>query len=184
MERLSIVEKRFTKLIVIKFSHIKNGNSYWKCKCACGNTKIVAGYHLKNGDTKSCGCLKIYKHPEGMTGLNTLYRTYKRNALKNNRTFSLTIEEFKEITSKDCFYCGIKPSTVAKTIWDIKDKNKLNHTVYNYNGIDRIDSTKDYEKTNIVPCCKWCNIAKSNKTVSEFKEHIFKMYDYLKESTK
>lgn len=31
----------------------------WICNCACGNTNIiVAGGHLRNGHTKSCGCLQ------------------------------------------------------------------------------------------------------------------------------
>lgn len=35
-------------------------NACWLCECGCVNhTKIVvAGYKLKTGNTKSCGCLK------------------------------------------------------------------------------------------------------------------------------
>lgn len=29
----------------------------WECMCDCGNTTIVAGNHLRSGETKSCGCL-------------------------------------------------------------------------------------------------------------------------------
>lgn len=32
------------------------GKSMWRCKCDCGNEKIVYGGHLENGHTKSCGC--------------------------------------------------------------------------------------------------------------------------------
>lgn len=32
-------------------------SAYWKCLCDCGNTTIVNGGSLKNGHTKSCGCL-------------------------------------------------------------------------------------------------------------------------------
>ena len=32
---------------------------YWICKCElCGNIKSINGRRLRNGDTKSCGCLK------------------------------------------------------------------------------------------------------------------------------
>ena len=30
----------------------------WECKCICGNIFITYGNYLKNGHTKSCGCLK------------------------------------------------------------------------------------------------------------------------------
>ena len=29
----------------------------WECKCECGNRTIVAGNELREGETKSCGCL-------------------------------------------------------------------------------------------------------------------------------
>lgn len=30
----------------------------WKCKCSCGNICVIQGKLLKNGTTKSCGCLR------------------------------------------------------------------------------------------------------------------------------
>ena len=29
----------------------------WECQCDCGNIVYVNGTSLKNGNTKSCGCL-------------------------------------------------------------------------------------------------------------------------------
>lgn len=53
--------KKFGELTVICKEYTdKNRNIYWKCKCECGNTAIVRGSALKNGNTKSCGCL-IYE---------------------------------------------------------------------------------------------------------------------------
>lgn len=45
---------RFGKLIVIKYA----GKKRWVCKCDCGNYKIVMSQNLKNGSTKSCGCIQ------------------------------------------------------------------------------------------------------------------------------
>lgn len=50
----------FGKLTVISKSNFKNSYSnhtYWNCKCECGNTCTVMGQNLRNGTTKSCGCL-------------------------------------------------------------------------------------------------------------------------------
>ena len=30
----------------------------WHCICECGNEVDVIGYHLRRGNTKSCGCLQ------------------------------------------------------------------------------------------------------------------------------
>ena len=31
----------------------------WLCQCSCGNQTVVTGDYLRNGDTKSCGCLGL-----------------------------------------------------------------------------------------------------------------------------
>lgn len=36
----------------------KKGRAAWECRCECGNTKVVIGKDLRNGKTKSCGCLR------------------------------------------------------------------------------------------------------------------------------
>jgi hypothetical protein len=48
----------FNNLTVLCFDYSKDCCSYWKCLCVCGNTKTVKGDNLKNGDCKSCGCIK------------------------------------------------------------------------------------------------------------------------------
>jgi len=63
---------RFGKLTVVK--KIKKnsvvGSGYlYECNCDCGNTTIASGRHLRNGDTKSCGCIR---KEIGMRRLNDL----------------------------------------------------------------------------------------------------------------
>ena len=36
----------------------KSSDLYWICECACGTIRSVSGYTLKNGGSKSCGCLR------------------------------------------------------------------------------------------------------------------------------
>lgn len=36
----------------------KRGESMWNCVCECGKEKIVNGYSLRTGASKSCGCLQ------------------------------------------------------------------------------------------------------------------------------
>ena len=176
----TMIGKRVNNLTVLAFSHVKQGNAYWKCMCDCGNERIIPTQSLKINGTKSCGCVKILKHNKGDTGLKILYATYKSNARINERVFELTLGEFKDITSKKCFYCGTEPSSCCGKNLNHTNIELVSHPAYTYNGIDRVDSSKGYIKENVVPCCKWCNIAKSNKTVEEFKEHILRIYNHLK----
>lgn len=51
-----------SRLTVIKEAdpHITAGGhkqTQWLCKCSCGNEIVVKGTFLRNGNTKSCGCL-------------------------------------------------------------------------------------------------------------------------------
>ena len=69
-----MVGKKFGKLTVIEMSD-KQGIYYrYLCKCECGNTKVLRGASLRNGLTKSCGCIrsenmsnKNYKHGQSHT---------------------------------------------------------------------------------------------------------------------
>lgn len=48
--------KKFGFLTVIEFAYRDKKQTYWLCKCNCGNTKVIRGSHLKDGNTISCGC--------------------------------------------------------------------------------------------------------------------------------
>lgn len=54
----NFVGRRFGRLsVVARSSNAKSGNSRWLCFCECGNETVVVGSSLKNGGTRSCGCL-------------------------------------------------------------------------------------------------------------------------------
>lgn len=53
----NLLGKTFNRLTVIESAPSKNKKTYWKCKCICGNEVIVRADQLKDGNTKSCGCL-------------------------------------------------------------------------------------------------------------------------------
>ena len=55
--RIDLTNQQFGRWKVIGFDKNKNKQTYWKCKCECGTEKSVNGARLKNGSSKSCGCL-------------------------------------------------------------------------------------------------------------------------------
>ena len=57
--KLDLLGQRFGNLVVIQEAQNKdNGRTAWLCQCDCGNTKIIGTKELRNGETKSCGCLR------------------------------------------------------------------------------------------------------------------------------
>lgn len=48
----------FGRLTVLEQSHKKGRKLYWHCKCECGNFKTASGADMRDGHTKSCGCLQ------------------------------------------------------------------------------------------------------------------------------
>ena len=64
------IGNKYGKLTVIERYIDKNcSKAKWLCKCECGNTTIVLGKSLRNGNTRSCGCLKHTTHSTDLTGL-------------------------------------------------------------------------------------------------------------------
>jgi hypothetical protein len=59
MNRIDLTGQKFGRLEVLRYSHSnKNYDSFWECKCDCGNTVVVRGADIKSGHTQSCGCLQ------------------------------------------------------------------------------------------------------------------------------
>ena len=178
MKVINLIGQKFGRLDVIRQSGFdKWGHSLWLCRCVCGTEKVINQQCLRNGITKSCGCLRREvsgNHKRlsfGLANMRTIILSYKRNAKMRRIEYKLTEEQFAETTQQNCYYCGAKPNNVSKYKQYFGD--------YIYNGIDRIDNNKGYIIDNIVPCCHICNQAKSSLTLQEYKNWIKKSYNYM-----
>lgn len=75
----------YGRLIVTEYKGLNKSNqAMWVCQCSCGEKVTVIGKLLRNGSTKSCGCLKHdviikknYKHGCTHTGLYSSWRAMK-----------------------------------------------------------------------------------------------------------
>jgi len=141
-------------------------HAYWRCECTCGTIRNVLPQDLKNGHSRSCGCL--YALPYGEASFNSLLATYKRGAKRRNLPFRLTRKQFRELTKGRCRYCGDLP--YKKHTSSVTARGK-----YIYNGIDRIDNGIGYEIENCVSCCRRCNVMKSIYTEQDLYSHILKI---------
>jgi len=168
--------KKFSRLTVIGYAGATKGIHKLRCRCDCGNESEVSPWHLKNGHTRSCGCLQIEKAKKGSpylrpgeAAINAFYCGYKCRAKKKKIEFSLSRKEFEEIILKDCLYCGEAPTREIKA----NTKYKVG---FKSNGVDRINSQLGYSKDNSAPCCPFCNAAKNDKTREYFLAKIAQIY--------
>ena len=59
MKRLNLIGKKFGRLLVMSDAgNDKWGGSTWRCRCDCGNEKVVNRNSLIKGASRSCGCLQ------------------------------------------------------------------------------------------------------------------------------
>lgn len=79
---LSLFGQRFGKLIAVEpRGSNKDHKILWLCKCDCGSTAIVTGKSLKNGRTKSCGCLVLEQARK--MGLNNIIHGHSQGGRKS-----------------------------------------------------------------------------------------------------
>lgn len=72
LRRPDISGKRFGRLVAESYAgHASNGRALWRCACDCGNIVTVTAKNLMNGNTRSCGCLKIDTTRERVTKFHT-----------------------------------------------------------------------------------------------------------------
>ena len=125
---------------------------------------------VAHGFKTSCGCnAKRYFKPKQSTdiekrntAISRIIGRYKSKAKTRNIKWDISKKTFISTIEKPCFYCGIQSSMSLN----------INGFNYNYNGVDRIDSSKDYTNDNIVPCCKNCNMAKSDLKQKDFYDWV------------
>ena len=88
----SLIGKKFGKLLVLEYAGRSSQNKIqYRCKCDCGKETVVIGAHLKNGNTKSCGCLQkeINRKVNGKDELGHIYGKLKVIAFDGSKDGNL-----------------------------------------------------------------------------------------------
>ena len=86
------------------------------------------------------------------------YKKYKASALSRGFKWKLTRDQFMRFWKKPCTHCGAEIETI---------------------GLDRVDSDKPYQVTNIEPCCSKCNQMKSDYSTMDWYAHILKITKHV-----
>ena len=185
------VGEKFGRLTIIALStrRSKQGDVFVVCRCDCGNEKEVRSIDLRHGNTSSCGCYQRDRTKEANRlkvkegSWNAAETSYKTGARNRKIPYKLLTEEFRYITSQNCFWCETKPR-----LWNPRFSKDGFRTKYDkcttlewaeqqwiyINGIDRVDNDHSigYILNNCVPCCTECNRAKTDMTLYGWLSYI------------
>lgn len=180
-----------TKIECVKIVEYLGLNKYhnivWRCRCECGKEFRSTSRNLTRGEVKSCGCRihrrksidterKNFEKKYNITidineykACKSGFSRYKTSAKKRNIIFEINLFDFVVITRQKCYYCGHPHGNVERI---------SNEFIRKFNGIDRVENSDGYHKTNILPCCKTCNYMKKDMTVFEFADYITRLIQH------
>ena len=166
-----LTNKKFGRWTVIKISHTKkkrNSSSsevYWLCQCECGTQKVLSGYVLKRGISKSCGCLQK----------ELIKRRSTKHGMKNTRLYRIWHGiKGRCLNSKDKAYplYGGRGVTICKE-WQDNFMNfydwAINNNYSDKLTLDRINCNGNYEPSN----CRWTTMKEQQRNRRNNKLIIF-----------
>jgi hypothetical protein len=168
--------QKFGNLTAIKFIRsddrgTQGKQATWLFQCDCGNSIERVSSVVVSGNTKSCGCRKAGRYSQFDTVRHGRYLKHCWGARKRNIDNFLTEEQWTEIASRPCVYCGE---------FTIRRNSNTGGTLP-LNSVDRRDNEKFYTLENSQPVCVPHQFMKQDFTDAEFRELVRKTYRFLRE---
>lgn len=118
----NIIGHRFGRLTVISDEGTDGHYHYWRCRCDCGNEITVRTASLKNGNTKSCGCIRTdlsKKVRENNKFIINSHKFIENDRIDGTRVSTLKRKSVRSDNSSGC--TGVN--------WD-KNRKKWNVRLY------------------------------------------------------
>ena len=142
---LDLAGKVFGKLTVLsRNGSTKSGIALWTCRCECGTESIVYSSKLKNGYTKSCGCLKGMQgetHGESGSNLTAEYRTW---ASIKRRCYNAEREEYLRYGAIGISVCERWLDNYDNFLSDMGRRPSDDHS------IERVNNGEGYSPSNCI----------------------------------
>lgn len=149
---------RFGRLTVIERDYQKsNHDTWWRCKCDCGNILSVRTSHLIHGKTKSCGCIRIErivslnkKHGQSGKSIHNVWMTIIARC--DNPRSSI----YERYGGRSITYCKEWAEFSVFYEWALANGYKEGLT------LDRINNDGNYEPNN----CRWVDMKAQSRNRS------------------
>ena len=153
----------FGRLTVLERDSFVNGKTRWLCSCECGKQVLVIGQLLRNGKTKSCGCLRADRASE------VAFKHGGYIGCKPSRTMRIWKNMIQRTSNPNCpMYAryggaGIGVCNAWQTFQGfIADMGEAPDAL----TLERIDNSKGYSLDN----CKWATYAEQSRNKSNSKK--------------
>jgi hypothetical protein len=138
---VDLTGRRFNRLTVLGLaSYSKRGYARWVCRCDCGVTKDFLGTNLKQGYSKSCGCLhreRVSRHGQYHSREYRSWESMKQRCLNPNHP------HYSDYGGRGIQICA-RWMDFANFLADVGKRPPKT-------SLERIDVNKGYDPAN----CRW-----------------------------
>ena len=153
-----MIGQKYGRLTVLSKAGTNYNGHIYECLCECGNKKIIEGKSIRNGLTKSCGCIrseyvsnKNKKHEKVNTG------AYKSWTAMKTRCTNPNTPSYKNYGERGITIC-YRWLNFENFYVDMGDRPEGK-------TLERIDNSKGYCKEN----CKWATTKEQNRNTRQVK---------------
>lgn len=152
----------FGRLTVLERDSFASGKTRWLCRCECGQSTVVIGQLLRNGKTRSCGCLRSDRAAETATKHGGYV------GRKPTRTMRIWKNMIQRASNPNCpmysRYGGVGIGVCES--WQTFEGFLLDMgQAPDGLTLERVDNSKGYGPDN----CKWATYAEQNRNKSSSK---------------